>query len=166
MLTEITNDAHNRLRRYAVEIDRARNQLQGSISEEHLADLQSEICNNITLHRSRTRSRLRRKFKRIAPTVIEKKPFKVVNLSSRQLNNIEIAVLSRGLKYNSAVANYVDVLRNLQSIVQGSTILDDVCSDITNIAASQLHNKNATQQTTTDEKRTITSLKKDCPTVR
>ncbi len=57
-LTEIINDAHNRLRRYADEIDRARNKLQGSISEEHLADLQSEISNNIQLRRSRTRSRL------------------------------------------------------------------------------------------------------------
>ncbi len=81
MLTEMINDAHNRLRRYADEINRTRNKLQGSISEEHLADLQSDISNNITSHRSRTRSRLQRKFKRICPTVTEKKPSKVVNLT-------------------------------------------------------------------------------------
>ncbi len=46
MLTEIINDAHNRLRRNADEIDRARDKLEESISEEHLADLQCEISNN------------------------------------------------------------------------------------------------------------------------
>ncbi len=61
-----------------------------------------------------------------------------------------------------ADANYVDVLGNLESILQGSTILEDVCSDIRNIAASQLRNKNATHPSTTDEKRAIYSLKKDC----
>ncbi len=65
-----------------------------------------------------------------AVTVTEKKPSKVVTLSNRQLNNTEIAVLSRGLKYNSADANYVDFLGNLESILQGSTIPEDVCIDI------------------------------------
>ncbi len=158
MLTEIINDVHNRLRRYVDEINRARNKLQGSISEEHLADLQSEISNNIISHRSRTRSRLQRKFKRTCPTVTEKKPSKVVNLSSRQLNNTEITVFSRGLKYNSADAICFDFLGNPESILQGSTIPEDVCSDIRNMAASQLRNKNATHPTTADERRAIHSL--------
>ncbi len=71
-------------------------------------------------------------------------------------------MLSRGLKYNPADANNVDFLENLESILQGSTISEDVCSDIRNIAASQLRSKNATYTTTTNEKRAINSLKKGC----
>ncbi len=59
-----------------------------------------------------------------------------VNLSSQQLNATEMSVLSRGLKFNSADANYIDFLSNLESILQSSTIPEEVCADIRGLAAS------------------------------
>ncbi len=68
-------------------------------------------------------------------------------------------MLPCGLKHNSAGATYVDRLRNLMSILQRSTIPEDARSDI---AGSQLRNKNTTHSTTTDEMIVIYSLKRDC----
>ncbi len=59
-----------------------------------------------------------------------------------------------GLKHNSAGANYVDRLRNLMSILQRSTIPEDVCSDNRNTDGRQL-NVNAVHPTTTDEIRAM-----------
>ncbi len=61
----------------------------------------------------------------------------------------------RGLKHNSADANYVDRLGNLKSILQRSTIPEDVRRDV---AGSQLRNKNATHPTAEDEMRVINSI--------
>ncbi len=160
MLTQIINDAHNRLRRYADEIGRAKCILKSSISHEHFSALHDEIANNIAVRSSRTRSRLQRKLNQISPTA-KKNPQRVVNLSSRQLSPTESSILSRGLKFNSADANYIDFLGNLESILQSSPIPEEARADIRSIAASQLRNNNPSHPTTVEEKRAITSLKND-----
>ncbi len=103
MLTNIVNDAHNRLRRYVDGIDRAKYNLQSSISQEHFSALHDE-----SMHWKQNQ---------ISPTVKEKPP-RVVNLSIRQLSPTETSILLCGLKFNSADANYIDFLGNMESILQ------------------------------------------------
>ncbi len=109
---------------------------------------------------SRTRSRLQRKLNQISPTA-KKNPQKVVNLCTRQLSPVETSILSRGLKFNSDDANYIDFLGNLESILQSSPLPEEARADIRSIAASQLRNNNPSHPTTVEQKRAITSLKKD-----
>ncbi len=126
MLTEIINDNYNRLRRFADEIDRTVCKLQRPISEGHLANIRTEINSNITLHWSWNLSRLQRNFTRICAAIAEGKPFKVINLSSRQLKPAKTEVLERRMKD----ANYSAFHDNLESILRNSSIPEEVRTSI------------------------------------
>ncbi len=85
----------------------------------------------------------------------------VSNQSTTQLSPTEISILSHGLKFNSADANNIDFLGNLESILQNSPIPEEAGADIRSAATSQLRNNNPSYQTTVEEKRAITSFKND-----
>ncbi len=67
-LQKALHGAHNRLHCYAGEIDRAKCNLQSSISHEHFSALHDEIANNIAVRGSRMRNKLQRKLIQISPT--------------------------------------------------------------------------------------------------
>ncbi len=159
-MTNIINGAHSRLRRCADEIDRAKCNLQSSMSHENFSALHDEIANNIAVRRSRTRSRLQRKLNKISPTA-KKNPQRVANQSTTQLSPTEIFILLRSLKFNSADANYIDFLGNLESIVQNSPTPEEVPADIRSAATRQLRNNNPSHPTTVEEEKAITFLKND-----
>ncbi len=99
---------------------------------------------------------------KISPTAKRSHP-KVVNLSTRHLSSTETYILSHGLKFNSSDANYIDLLRNLESILQSSPIAEEVRSDIRRIAASQLRN-NYPSHPTTVQQWLPASFHQACPT--
>ncbi len=62
MLCELINDAHNRLRRYSLELTSLQGALQAQLSPEHFAMLEEEIASQVARTHNRRRKEHSSKF--------------------------------------------------------------------------------------------------------
>ncbi len=100
MLCELINDAHNRLRRYSLELTSLQGALQVQLSPERFTMLEEEIANQVARTHYRRRYELSSKFLNLlTPRQASRTP-KVINLSQRTLDSAESSILERGMKFN------------------------------------------------------------------
>ncbi len=73
----------------------------------------------------------------------------------------ESSILIRGMKFNTADADTTSFVGNLISILTHPTILEGVRSDVCNMVAGQVDQRNSSPRITPLERRAMASFKKD-----